>query len=84
MAEEHEIDRIWIGADFSDYLNKFPDCTQEYIGQMNDVLNVGLSRPITLEAPLLGLTKKMVISLLDAMGVPVTEYFSGYGLGEEE
>ena len=38
IAENLDIDTIWIGSDWSDRLNLFPDCYQEYIVQLNEFL----------------------------------------------
>ncbi len=46
---------------------------------MLELARKGLSRPIKIKAPLLGLEKEDVIELLKAFGVSEDEYFSGYG-----
>ena len=79
IAESKGINKIWIGCDFSDRLGLFPDCYSEYIVKMRDVLQVAGSRPIELEAPLLGLTKDMVLDLLKSYGIEKEDLFSGYG-----
>ena len=79
IAENRGADTIWYGADFSDYLNEFPDCKQEWIGRVNKVLAINGPKPIKLEAPLSGLTKEDIISLLKNFGITEEEVFSGYG-----
>jgi len=79
IAESMGIDTIWYGADWSDYLNKFPDCMQEWFGRMNTVLEINGPNPIKLEAPISGLSKEMVVAILKGLGVSEDEIFSGYG-----
>ena len=83
-AESLGADEVWYGADFSDRLNLFPDCYQEYVVKYNELAELGLSRPIKIKAPLLGLEKEDVIELLKSFGVEENEYFSGYGGIENE
>ena len=80
IAESKGIDTIWYGADWSDYLNEFPDCKQEWVGRVNRVLQINGPKPIKLEAPLLGLSKEKVVEFL-AKGheVDLTKIFTGYG-----
>lgn len=80
VAEEKGITEVWWGADYSDYEHKFPDCTQEYCGRMNSVLEIAGVKPIKLYAPLLGFTKEMVLTLLkEEYGITKEKIFSGYG-----
>ena len=79
MAESMGIQEIWYGANFEDFEGKFPDCFQEYVGKFNELLEVAAVRPIKVYAPLLGMTKKMVLRLLASFGVGEDEIFSGYG-----
>jgi 7-cyano-7-deazaguanine synthase len=79
IAESQGYDEIWYGADFSDRVNLFPDCTQEWVIRMNQVLAINGSRPLELRAPLLGLTKQQVIEELENCGIKMEEVFSGYG-----
>jgi|GEM_PF-1533065 len=78
IAEDLGIDTIWHGADWSDYLNEFPDCKQEWFGRVNKVLQINGPKPIKIEAPLLGFSKENVLKLLDGCVNP-DEMFSGYG-----
>ncbi len=78
-AENLGINKVWYGADFSDRLGFFPDCYQEYVVKMNDILNDVTSFPIKIEAPLLGMSKEMVFNMLTSYNINDTEYFSGYG-----
>jgi len=79
IAEDMGIDLIWYGADYSDYVNKFPDCMQSWFGAMNDVLGINGPYPITLEAPLAGLSKKTIMDMLESKGITDEQIFSGYG-----
>jgi 7-cyano-7-deazaguanine synthase len=79
VAEDIGIDLIWYGADFSDYINKFPDCMQPWFGAMNDVLGINGPYPMRLEAPLSGLSKKTVMDMLESKGITEEDMYCGYG-----
>jgi 7-cyano-7-deazaguanine synthase len=79
IAEDMGVDTIWYGADMSDFVNKFPDCMQTWIGTVNKVLKINGPKPIKLEAPMLGLTKESILKVLKSMGIEENEMFSGYG-----
>jgi len=79
IAEDMGVDTIWYGADFSDFINQFPDCMQPWFGAMNEVLKINGPNPIRLEAPLAGLTKETILNMLKKRGVDEKEIFSGYG-----
>ncbi len=79
IAEDIGVDTVWYGADFSDYVNKFPDCMQQWFGAMNEVLKINGPKPMKLEAPLAGLTKETILEALKAKGITEGEIFSGYG-----
>ena len=79
IAEDLGIDTVWYGADFDDYVNKFPDCMQKWFGVMNEVLKVNGPKPIKLEAPLAGLSKETILKALKAKGITDDEIYSGYG-----
>ncbi len=79
VAESMNIKTVWIGPDFSDYLNSFPDCSQEFIGRMNNASQISPSYPINIEAPLLGMTKELIKSLLsNQYQIKENTYYSGY------
>ena len=78
-AESKEITEVWYGPDWSDREHLFPDCYQEYIYRMGKVFEVAGVRPVKLYAPTLGMTKEMVLSLLESFGVSKDQLFSGYG-----
>ena len=62
IAENLGVKRIWIGANFSDYLNKFPDCYQSWIGALQEFFQSHYY-PIKIEAPLLGMSKETIVEL---------------------
>jgi len=79
IAEDLDVDTIWYGADFSDYINKFPDCMQDWFGKLNEVLAINGPKPIKLEAPLAGLTKETILKVLVNNGITDGDMFTGYG-----
>jgi len=80
IAENMGIDTIWYGPDWSDYLNEFPDCKQEWVGRINKVLSINGPNPITLEAPLMGLSKQNILEILkNKYNVTKDMLYSGYG-----
>jgi len=84
VAENMGIDEVWYGPDFSDRLNLFPDCYQEYVVKMNEVLAISGVRPIKLVAPLLGMTKELILEILEVtFGINLSEMHSGYNEPED-
>lgn len=79
LAESNNINKVWLGSDMSDFYNKFPDCYQSYIGNINELFDIAFSYPIFVEAPLLGFSKANVLSMLKYYGVKNEDIFSGYG-----
>ncbi len=79
IAESNNCDSIWIGCDWSDRLHLFPDCYQEYLVKINELFKVAGPFEIKVEAPLLGLSKENVLSLLQNAKIDDKEFFSGYG-----
>lgn len=80
IAEDMGIDEIWYGPDYSDRVNLFPDCYQEYVVRMNSLLEISGVRPIKLVAPLLGWSKEMIIEYLwETLQIDATnDLYSGY------
>ena len=78
-AECRGITEIWYGPDFSDRVGLFPDCYQEYVVKIDELFKSAGSYPINVRAPLMGLTKEMVLELLDSYGINKDEIYSGYG-----
>jgi len=79
VAENMRINEIWHGADFSDRLNLFPDCYQEYAVRMNELFEIAGPSPVKYLTPLAGMTKEIILDLLKEYGVPEDEIYSGYG-----
>jgi 7-cyano-7-deazaguanine synthase len=79
VAENMGVDEVWYGPDYSDRVNLFPDCYQEYVVRMNEVLAISGVKPIKLVAPLLGMSKELVLEILETFwGVAKAEMHSGY------
>jgi len=79
VAENMGIDEVWYGADYSDRISLFPDCYQEYVVKMNEVLAISGVRPIKLVAPLLGMPKELIIDILNKeYGITADNMHSGY------
>jgi 7-cyano-7-deazaguanine synthase len=78
-AESDGIPLVWYGADFSDRINLFPDCYQEYVIKMNQLVESTASTKIKVEAPLMGMSKEVVKSILkNVFGISENEIHSGY------
>ena len=85
VAENMGIDEVWYGPDYSDRINLFPDCYQEYVVKMNEVLAISGVRPIKLVAPLLGMSKELILEILEkSFGYKATDMHSGYDAPEDE
>lgn len=85
VAENRGIDEVWYGPDYSDRINLFPDCYQEYVVKMNEVLAISGVKPIKLVAPLLGMSKELILEILDNFwNIKPTDMHSGYELPEGE
>ena len=79
VAENMGIDEVWYGPDYSDRINLFPDCYQEYVVKMNEVLAISGVKPINLVAPLLGMSKELILEILDNFWhIKSTDMHSGY------
>ena len=79
VAENMGVDEVWYGPDYSDRINLFPDCYQEYVVKMNEVLAISGVRPIKLVAPLMGMTKELILEILqNHFGIALTDMHSGY------
>jgi 7-cyano-7-deazaguanine synthase len=64
IAEQEEIREIWLGANASDVMNYYPDCTSVWIRAINRCL-VGLPGGVLVVAPLQDMTQEQVIKELD-------------------
>lgn len=79
IAESKGIDKIWVGADWSDRLNLFPDCYQEYYVAINELFKIAGPNPISVEVPLIGLSKENILRMLRFREIDEVEIYSGYG-----
>lgn len=79
IAESLNIPLIWYGANYEDREHLFPDCYQEWIYTLNKLLSINGSKPIKLEAPLLGMEKNTVQKLAKLFNINENQIFSGYG-----
>jgi len=85
IAENMGIDEVWYGADYSDRINLFPDCYQEYVVKMNEVLAIAGVNPIKLVAPLLGMSKELILDMLQyKFGIDESDMLSGYETPEKK
>jgi 7-cyano-7-deazaguanine synthase len=78
IAENMKISTIWYGANFSDWANRFPDCTAPWVDTVNDLLNINASMKIELEAPLILMTTEKVMKELEDRKIDMGKIFSGY------
>lgn len=79
IAENMGIDEVWYGPDYSDRINLFPDCYQEYVVKMNEVLVISGVKPIKLVAPLMGMSKELILQILqNTFNIQLAELHSGY------
>lgn len=78
LAESISVKKIWYGANYEDRVNRFPDCFQEWVFAMNEVVKRTASYPIELEAPLLGMRKETVKDLGKILMIDEKEVHSGY------
>jgi 7-cyano-7-deazaguanine synthase len=79
VAEAIGAKKVWIGCDYSDRIGLFPDCYQEYFVKVNEMFQIAFSYPITVEAPLLGFSKQMVLDMLEKhYCVKSEDLYTGY------
>ena len=79
VAENMGIDEVWYGPDYSDRINLFPDCYQEYVVRMNEVLALSGVKPIKLVAPLLGMSKELILEILkNRFNIQLVDVYCGY------
>ena len=79
IAESKGIDTIWYGANYEDRELLFPDCYQEWVYKLNELLAVNGSMKIKIEAPLLGMSKETIKEMAKIFGITNESIFSGYG-----
>ena len=87
-AEVVGADKVYIGVNSVDY-SGYPDCRPEFIGAIGKALNLASKRyveggtGISIEAPLMHLSKKEIVQLGLKLGVPFLHTTSCYKGGEE-
>jgi len=86
-AEVIEADRIFIGANAVDY-SGYPDCRPEFIKAFENAANLATKRgvegkKITIDAPLINLSKAEIIKLGISLKVPYNLTWSCYRGGEK-
>jgi len=79
IAESIKAVEIWYGASYEDTINLFPDCTQEWVGKVNEVLQMNSNYKVKLRAPLLGYDQQQVETIARNFKINKSEIFSGYG-----
>ena len=79
IAEGKQIPLIWYGANYEDREHLFPDCYQEWVYAVNNLLSINGSMKITVEAPLLGMSKDIIKKLANIYEITDEKVFSGYG-----
>jgi len=85
VAENKGIDEVWYGPDYSDRIHLFPDCYQEYVVKINKVLEISGVKPIKLVAPLLGMSKELILEMLDKFwDIKADQLHSGYEVPEND
>lgn len=78
-AEAEKADALFIGVNSVDFSN-YPDCTPQFIKAYGNVLKA-LKTKISVEAPLLRMTKAQIIKLGTKLGVPYEKTWSCYAGG---
>lgn len=86
-AETLKAEAVFIGANALDY-SGYPDCRPDFFDAMQKSLNLGTKTGVeglrlTLQVPLLHLTKAEIIQLGQGLGVPFERTWSCYQGGEK-
>lgn len=86
-AEVLEADSIFIGVNAVDY-SGYPDCRPEYIAAFENMANLATKRgvqgqPISIETPLIALTKEQIIQTGNELGVDYSLTVSCYQADDE-
>lgn len=79
IAESMDVPLVWYGANYEDREQLFPDCYQEWVYQVNKLLEINGSRVIKVEAPLLGVSKDLIKRQAELLGITKDDIFTGYG-----
>ena len=86
IAESVGAEAVYIAANSVDF-SGYPDCTPEFIGAFQQVLDVGTKagregRPIRVEAPVIGMTKAQIVREALRLKVPLGLTWSCYKGGD--
>jgi 7-cyano-7-deazaguanine synthase len=79
IAESMEVPLIWYGANYEDREKLFPDCYQEWVYKVNELLSINGSMIVKVEAPLLGMSKELIKIQAEVLGIKNEQIFTGYG-----
>jgi len=79
IAEKHGATALFIGVVEEDS-SGYPDCTEDYIMQMQNAINLGTKKETVLEIhmPLVALKKSKIVQKSLELGVPLEETWSCY------
>lgn len=82
LCESIDADRIYIGANAVDY-SGYPDCRPEFFRKFQDMIAAGTKagvegRPITIEIPIIDLSKKEIVLLGKELKAPLELTWSCY------
>lgn len=78
-AESFGAPLVWYGANYEDREHLFPDCYQEWVFKLNELLKINGSRDVKVEAPLLGMQKETIRELAKQFNINENQILSGYG-----
>ncbi|NBV42996.1 7-cyano-7-deazaguanine synthase QueC [bacterium] len=67
LARQRGIQTIYTGVCETDY-SGYPDCRNEFITSLNRTLNLGIDYPFDIRTPLMWLTKKETVELMQSLG----------------
>lgn len=84
IALSHGCSKIMYGAHADDAAGAaYPDCSQDFVGAMNQAIYLGSGNQLTIEAPFVSLTKADVVKKGLELGVPYELTWSCYEGGEK-
>lgn len=78
VAESQGFNEVWLGVNFAGRKETSPDSYQEWVLRLNDLAQINTWNPISVKAPLLGLSKEDVLFELRQIDISREEIFSGF------
>lgn len=81
-AEVINADKIYIGAVEEDS-SGYPDCRKTFYDNFQNVINVGATKKVNIETPVIGLSKKEIIELGSKLNAPFEYSWSCYRNGDK-